>query len=93
MRGCHFLDLPELGEVVLELRPRAGEEVEVMGFRTRASTSSTGPDCGGIAGVGLKRSGLASGRLGLRGGVSMGSRDGLVSFSVFHGAKNGLVDG
>lgn len=52
VRGCHFLVLFAPGDGW-----RGG-----VGLRYSASTSSTGPDCGGL-GVGLKRSGFAEGRL------------------------------
>lgn len=54
VRGCHFLALPLLG-------------VDDGLARSKASTSSTGPDCGGL-GWGLKRSGLVGRREEVRGG-------------------------
>lgn len=62
VRGCHFLpDLPPVFGVACRF---VG-----VGWRYSASASSTGPDLG-AAGVGLKRSGFASGRGGFRGGAS-----------------------
>lgn len=56
VRGCHFLAL------------LAGVDEEDGGLlRSKASTSSTGPDWGGL-GCGLKRSGFVGRRLLVRGG-------------------------
>lgn len=55
--GCHFLPLPPL--VLLAV---FDPDFDCRSSRYSASTSSTGPDWG-ATGVGLKRSGFASGRV------------------------------
>jgi len=70
------LDLPALPGVFAGDRARAPMllEEEVAGWKA-ASTSSMGPEGRGGRALDLKRSGFASGRLGLGGGIDSASSE------------------